>query len=227
MPKLGEFLGALLSDVAQARVLADLETIRIAEAYSGHGMLKHLPVPRFRLPDLTVDVPVLVTAVGGLSGEPGGRQFSEPTASEVAVVVREGLRVGDIHFARGEAAKVTAVATQRMKELFERGPEVLLTPASISAEVTAAVIEAASALVADDAMKERLPIAESSIRAGLEKLMVSRLVQSPYLEVLVTSGEIKSHADNETVVRVRLNISEDSYEVIERDDGQGIILTPE
>jgi len=31
--------------------------LKIAEAYSGHDLLKYLPIPRFRQPDITVDFP--------------------------------------------------------------------------------------------------------------------------------------------------------------------------
>lgn len=63
MPYLGDYLGHLLSEIATARVQADLETVRMAELYASHPLLKHLPVPRFRLPNLTLDVPVLIQDV--------------------------------------------------------------------------------------------------------------------------------------------------------------------
>ena len=44
---------------------------------------------------------------------------------------------------------------------------------------------------------------------------------------MVTAGEIKAHADSDSLVRVRLTISEDAYEVVPRDDGPGYYLTPE
>ena len=61
--KLGDVIGAMLADVAKARVRADVEALRIAEAYSRDPLLKHLSVPRFRLPDMVVDLPVLVSGV--------------------------------------------------------------------------------------------------------------------------------------------------------------------
>lgn len=223
MPKLGDFIGALLSDVAQARVRADLETVRIAEAYAGHGLLKHLPVPRFRLPDLIIDVPVLVTSVGDV----GEQQYGQPSASEVAAVVQDGLRAGDLHFGRGEPQRIARAGSQRLKELFAAGPQTLLAPGAIASDVTAAVSEAVRAAGPEEGTTERIALVERTVKAGLERLLVEKMIRSPHLEVLVTSGEIKAHADNESVVRVRLNVSEDAYEVVERDEGAGITLTPE
>ena len=66
--------------------------------------------------------------------------FIQPSASEVAAVVREGMRVADIHFARGEASKVGAIGSARMKEMFEGEETLLLSPAGVSSEVTASVV---------------------------------------------------------------------------------------
>ena len=63
MPYLGDFLGHLLSEITMARVQADLEAVRVAELYAGHPLLKTLPVPHFRLPTLTLDVPVAVKSI--------------------------------------------------------------------------------------------------------------------------------------------------------------------
>lgn len=227
MPKLGEFIGALLSDAVQARVRADLEAVRIAEVYSGHELLKHLPVPRFRLPDITVDFPVLVSAVEGVPGETGGRSFGQPTATEISKAVRDGLSGSGIRLARTDADKVTAAAVQRARELFETGPQMLLSPGRVSSDLAASVVSAARAAPKRDLSDERLLALETATKASLAALLATKLVQSPSLQVIVTSGEIKSHADNDSVVRVRLTISEDAYEVIDRDDGQGYFLTPE
>ena len=153
--------------------------------------------------------------------------FIEPSASEVNEAVLRGLRAGEIHLAPGGAQKIGAVGSKRMRAMFAGEAESLLSPATISSEVTGAVIEALRVAVADDAMKDRVAIAETTIRTGLEKVLVGKMIRSPYLEVAVTAGEIKTHADNDSVVRLRLNISEDAYEVVSSGDGEGLMLTPE
>ena len=56
-----------------ARVQADLEAVRIAELYANHPLLKHMPVPRFRLPSVHLDIPVLIR------GEDEGDSDQRPT----------------------------------------------------------------------------------------------------------------------------------------------------
>ena len=51
---------------------------------------------------------------------------------------------------------------------------------------------------------------------------------APQVQVDVVAGEIKAHGNDASVVRVRLTISEDAYEVTGAGDGgAGFTLTPE
>jgi hypothetical protein len=227
MPKLGEFIGALLCDAARARVRADLEAVKIADAYSRHLLLKHLPVPRFRLPDITVDVPVLVSDVEGLTEGGTVRPFGEPTSAEIRDVVRGGLRESKITLPRAEVNNVPRAAIERAKELFESSSWLLLSPALVSEQLATTVADIVKAARRGDVPAEQLQELETAIRTSMTALLSTKLVESPSLQAIVTSREIKSHADNESIVRVRLTITEEAYEVITRDDGQGYFLTPE
>ena len=60
MPLLGDYLGQLLSEITIARMHADLETVRLAELYATHPLLKNFPVPHVRLPDVELELPVLI-----------------------------------------------------------------------------------------------------------------------------------------------------------------------
>jgi hypothetical protein len=96
MPDLSEILGAFLGSVAHARRLADQETVAIAQHYRSDPLLQGLSVPRVRLPEVVLELPVLVEGFraaskpvpprrrrGGVVGcEPAGR----PAGLEVTVV---------------------------------------------------------------------------------------------------------------------------------------------
>src|SRR3989442_8134315 len=84
MPYLGDYLGHLLSEITTARVQADLESVRIADLYASHPLLRHMAVPRFRLPNVTIDAPVVITR---MEEAPAGQP------------VRGGIGIDDIHAA--------------------------------------------------------------------------------------------------------------------------------
>lgn len=63
MPNLSEFLGAIVQETTRARMLMDLESVRIAETYYQDRYLKHLPVPHFKMSEVTIEVPVAIGQV--------------------------------------------------------------------------------------------------------------------------------------------------------------------
>ncbi len=229
MPKLGEFIGAILSDAVQARVRADMEALKIAELYSGHELLKHFPVPRFRLPDITVDFPVAVTATGEAPPGTEGKFFKAPEKTELTLVVRKALLAAEVYLPYSERRKVYAAVHRNAKILFEGGPQILLNSQKVSKEITTTASAVTSGLIkARGEEPDNLMVLEGSLRIGMQNLLLQKLTESPHLKVNVSSSDIKMHGDSESLLRVRLTISEDSYELISRNDGgQGYTLTPE
>ena len=63
MAELDQVLGAVLSSLAQARRMADEQTSAIAQYYQSSPLLKGMTVPRIRLPEVVVDVPLIIDEV--------------------------------------------------------------------------------------------------------------------------------------------------------------------
>lgn len=58
MPKLNEYIGSIVSSITDARAMSDIQTVRVAKAYEGHDLLKHFSIPRMRIEDIEITVPV-------------------------------------------------------------------------------------------------------------------------------------------------------------------------
>ena len=70
MADLGELLGSLMSGLIHARRMADEQTAALAEYYKDNPLLEGLSVPRIRIPELTIDIPMLIeNQVEGQNGE--------------------------------------------------------------------------------------------------------------------------------------------------------------
>lgn len=224
MPTLGELIGALLADATSARVSADVEAVKVAQRYSQDELMRHLPVPRFRLPEITVELPVLVTSVRTPAAKSAGVPLSAPTAAELGKAVADGLAASGVQVSRTQVGKASTAVGKRSRELFADGDGRLLTPQAVTRDLTETVVQAVR--LADTGVDEVLAVRRAT-GAALSALLTSKLLQAPSLQVQVAASELKSHADDASVVRVRLTISEDAYEVVERDDGAGFSLTPE
>lgn len=240
MPKLGDFIGALLSDVAQARVQADLEALKIAETYSGHELLKLLPVPRFRLPTVTVDAPVIVMDVGAVAatgGRPSAapRFFEKPSGAELEQAVGRAISKSGLAVSRGQRKQAVGAADARVRSLFAKGPEALLNTKKIVDEVAETVLRSLSKTArvttkgkgkvkgSDDVSKLTEPLKDA-----IRRLLLTKILEAPHLQVRVTASEIKAHADNESLLRVHLSLAEDAYEIVtDEAPGSSYRIVPE
>ncbi|WP_299008441.1 hypothetical protein [uncultured Shewanella sp.] len=63
MNNLDEFIGSVLSSLSHARRIADEESIAIAEYYKDNPLLENLSIPRLRIPEMTLDIPVLIETI--------------------------------------------------------------------------------------------------------------------------------------------------------------------
>jgi hypothetical protein len=60
MADLGQVIGALLTSLAHARRIADEETAAIAEYYKSHPLLEGLSLPRIRVPEMVIEMPIVI-----------------------------------------------------------------------------------------------------------------------------------------------------------------------
>ena len=60
MAELSEVLGALMVSLVHARRMADEETAAVAEYYKDHPLLEGMSLPRVRVPELTISMPVTI-----------------------------------------------------------------------------------------------------------------------------------------------------------------------
>lgn len=60
--KLSEVIGGLVASIAHARSVADAEALRIAHRYRQHELLKGLSVPRLRIRNVSISLPVILTS---------------------------------------------------------------------------------------------------------------------------------------------------------------------
>lgn len=215
MPYLGDYLGHLMSEIATARVQSDLETVRIAELYANHPLLRHLPVPRFRLPTVTLDVPVAVQKM----------EEAQPGESARGGLGPEAMRKSfdpllDGYLAR-QNIKLTAAERTGVNRALDATGARLVQPPAVAGSVTQLadeLVQAAVQALGDMRRKERtgeLAMDEKSVNEFKAAARVEFLTQRkapPRLQVLVTNAELREAGPPENLARLRLSISEESVE---------------
>lgn len=63
MPKLNEYLGSIVSGIVDARVMSDIQAVKVAQEYANHPWLQHFAVPRMRIEDVELTIPVALESL--------------------------------------------------------------------------------------------------------------------------------------------------------------------
>jgi hypothetical protein len=202
---LRDLLGALASDVTAARAQADAEAMRIARMYRGDALLRTLPAPLFRLADLTISLPLAITAVPGPAAAPP-MPLARAAASILALVLgalaEHGGETG------GALAAEIARALERERARLEREP----AGSRDHVALADALLDAALGAL-DDVQRALLGAQESASGREGELRLAARarilaLTPAPGVQIAATTAEIEAIGSPDALVQLRVNLSE-------------------
>ena len=226
MATLNEYLGGLLSSITDARVMADVQTVQVAEQYAKHDLLKHFSVPRMRIGDIELTIPV---AIEGLSELRGYQLDPIGNAEFKRINTRELLRfVG--------YSELPPVAGQRLSTALDSRIRMLIENIKAEGDINKSIWIFAEGVVADlfeigveaRLHQDKFPegyrqeeIAKLTYELGLG--LVTGIVDKPVLDQLTVIAESHRLREQraEDVIRIRMKVSEDGMEwqTLQRDDG--------
>ena len=70
MIKLNEYLGSIVASFTNAKIMSDLQTVKVAEEYAKHDYLKHFSIPRMRIDDVEMTIPIALEDIGATTKPP-------------------------------------------------------------------------------------------------------------------------------------------------------------
>jgi hypothetical protein len=191
---------------------ADIEAVRVAEFYAAHPLLNKMPVPRFRLPDITIDVPVVIeeVEVEAAGSAPRG-------APSMAAMLKTFDAVLSARLAKDRIA-VTATQKRKLALNLRKRAASLTKPNEIAIDVNR-VADALARTAAKSLSESGGPV-KTERRTELEKKLKEaargeflKLRRPPArLNVLVTTAEIREAGPYENLTHVHLKITEESVE---------------
>lgn len=219
MPKLGDYLGHILSEITIARMHADVEAIRVAELYADHPLLRHMPVPRFRMPNLEIDVPVVINKVD--QSDEDDSQHGTPKIAEMRKAFDKVL----LSVMTKEKVQLTQVLTNKLKNAVDRKMISLTRPNEIALDLNRVSIEftnTALKVLGGAIDPEKKMIFSEKLKDSLRVEFVKLRKKPSRLDVLVTTSEIREAGPSEVITHLHLKISEEGYEwsSIETEDGK-------
>ena len=203
MPGLGDFLGSLISEMARARLQADAETVRIADLYANHDQLKHFPVPRFRLPDVRIEVPVVLEADEG-SKKP---ELDEGLIFDSFFELVDAFEFPRISLRGAHLKRLSTDLRARIRRIADRSPP----PASH--QIADYLLDSFVDSLPDDE-ETRLDIERlrSAIRRRLIEQINAAKAGSKPIRVLPSTASVKEVRDSEHLMRLSLSLTEEAME---------------
>lgn len=224
MPNLGDYIGQLVSEMTIARVQADLEAVRVAELYASHPLLKHLPVPHFRLPEVELNVPVVVndaeTTVGG--GSARGGITPEDARRSFETVVDRVIHEERLTISPAVRAAMTAnleKAASMAAGPLEVGVDVQRYATALSTAAMASLTPALSAPPPSGRPGHTLHTSTHAPEALLSRLKDESLLEllkirkpPSRLGVLVHTSHVREAGGTENVTHIRLKLTESGFE---------------
>ncbi len=232
MPYLGDYLGHLLSEITIARMQADLEAVRVAELYASHPLLRTFPVPHFRLPDVDLDLPVVIKQVEDpRPGESprGGMALADIRKTFDRVLAKQ-LQQERIHTTPDEREKLRQILDEKIASLGQP-TEVAVDVARISDQLTSVTTEFLRATAQPRGGVEPGDIQrfEKALKHAARIELLEARKTPPRLQVLVTTQEIREAGPSEVITRLRLKVSEQGVEwtTVEADGRTQDRLVPE
>jgi hypothetical protein len=226
MTNLGDYLGQLMSEVVIARVQADLESVRVAELYASHPLLRHMPIPRVRLPEIQMEVPVVIDGAGtprpdesprgGASITAGRKQFDKVLATH--------LRANKIRL-RADQRKALVSALDTETGRLDLPVEVAVDTNRLADRLTKAAIGSLGESVSEDKI--------SGLKTGLgddaRLTLLALRTPPPRVTASVETSAVREAGPEDKITRIRLTITEESMELttIETDGEMTERLVPE
>jgi hypothetical protein len=224
MSNLGDYIGQILSEITIARVQADMQAVRLADMYATHPLLKTFPVPRFRLPKVTIDVPVAVSEVRGAPKSRAARTGLDMTKARKAFdtalkqqLTRSGLKLA------GDAKRKLLVAVEERFEQLTYAEDVSTSAVHVADSVTKVVQESLSRGKLDTKAQDRFV---SELRQIARLALVKLLPTPPRVRVVTNTAQLRELSPIEFLTRLQFDVSEQGMEW-RGEDGDGKRLVPE
>ena len=221
MADLGELIGAIAAAVAHGRRISDDTTVALAEIYREDAMRAEMSVPRMRIGDVTVEIPVV------LQGLEAGETAEIASANRLVAVASEQLKssIADqgVALPRGILTRFRSNLASGLAAapgVKEGGAKSRETVARVAMKAVSQTVESIS--VSGETVDWRRVTQEVGDRARDSALVKD--AAPARLQVTMLTQDVKELSTPENVTRIRITIREEGLEwtQVEQPDGTRI-----
>jgi len=215
MVNLGDYLGLLMEEIVHSRMQCDLAVVQVAELYSSHPLLKHFPIPRIRLPNVEIRIPVIICEVEEQPNSVSARyKIESKTLIEAAEkITLAELRKHKISLSTKDASSLRGIIKRKSEDIQyirERVPSTIFVAKAIVNEVEKMLktIPDIRKKLSDDQIIKMSKTIESKLRDKL----ISEQKSPPRIKISALTKDIIEIKDTERLVNLTISITEEGIE---------------
>ncbi|MCZ7401525.1 MAG: hypothetical protein O8C61_04815 [Candidatus Methanoperedens sp.] len=201
--------------------MADEQTAALAEYYKSNPLLEGLSVPRIRIPELTIDMPMLIEiSLEGQSGEMADPTIIADAAESQlkATLSKENIKINP------------AFHETFLNEVKNRLDLVKQTQAPIMKETVARSVQDAFAATVAKMKTSLTPLHKEAIardlRARVSTVGIAKEPVPSSIVANIKTADVKEQASNTTVVRLKITLKEEGLEwATQSSESGGVVRT--
>jgi hypothetical protein len=225
MADLGDLVGSLMVGLIRARRMADEQTAVLAEYYKTKPLLEGLSVPRIRVPELTIEMPVMI------EGDKDGQPPQTETLAGIRDIVANQLKTTLAEQKIETKPKFLAAFKQELTQSLKANKELKSMPSreTFTRQVQSALVKTMSKTNTTLTPEQQKMVAKD-LRAAVTANAITREAVPPSIIANFKTAEVKEKASATTVVRLRITMKEEGLEwTTQAGEAGGTIrtLTPE
>ena len=221
MADLGDLLGSLMCGVIRARRVADEQTAVLAEYYKSNPLLEGLSVPRIRIPELTIEMPMLIE--DQVNGQTGEMADPEKIAAAVDAQLKTTLTTHNIRISPAFHAAFVTEVKNRLELVQQSATPVMneTVARTVQAAFAATVAKMKTSLNATH--KEAIA---KDLRAKVATASISREPVAANILANIRTADVKEQSSNTSVVRLKITLKEEGLEWgVQTNESGGVIRT--
>ncbi len=221
MADLGDLLGSLMSGVIRARRMADEQTAALAEYYKSNPLLEGLSVPRIRIPELTIDMPMLIE--NHMEGQGGEMEDPAKIAHAVNAQLKTTLARNNIKVAATFNRTFIDGVTRQLELVKQSGAPIMkeTVARSVQNAFAATLTKTKTPLTATN--KETIA---RDLRARVSTVSFAKEPVTPSIVANIKTADVKEQASNTSVVRLKITLKEEGLEwATQSSESGGVVRT--
>lgn len=207
MADLGDLLGSLMIGLIRARRMADEQTAALAEYYKSIPLLEGLSVPRIRIPELTIDMPMLIE--NHVEGQSGEIEYPTKIADAAEAQLRATLSRNKIKINPTFHEAFLNEVKNQLELAKQTGAPIMRenVARSVQDAFAATLIKTKTTLTATD--KEAIA---RDLRAKVSTVSIAKEPVPSSIVANIKTADVKEQASTASIVRLKITLKEEGLE---------------